>query len=59
MTTRTTRAPHRAPLRHRPYILKTAEVTAASRRGRQTILSPSKGYRISPNPPIEDVRLAT
>ncbi len=46
MTTRTTRAPHRAPLRHRPYILKTAEVTAASRRGRQTILSPSKGYRI-------------
>ena len=42
----TTRALHRAPLRRRPYVLLTAEVTATRRRGRQTILTPSKGYRI-------------
>ncbi len=42
----TTRTPHRAPLRRRPYVLNTAEVTATRRRGRQTILTPAKGYRI-------------
>ena len=42
----TTRSTHRAPLRRRPFVLSTAEVTAMRRRGRQTILSPSKGYRI-------------
>ena len=42
----TTRAPHRAPLRRRPFVLSTAEVTVPGRRGRQTILTPSKGYRI-------------
>ena len=42
----TTRPPHRAPLRRRPYVLRTAEVTATGSRRRQTILTPSKGYRI-------------
>ena len=42
----TTRAPHRAPLRRRPFVLRTAEVTATRSRRRQTILTPSKGYRI-------------
>lgn len=42
----TTRTPHRAPLRRRPYVLRTAEVTATRSRRRQTILTPSKGYRI-------------
>ena len=42
----TTRTPHRASLRRRPFVLHTAEVTVAGRRGRQTILTPSKGYRI-------------
>ena len=42
----TTRAPHRAPLRRRPFILNTAEATVSRRRRRQTILEPSKGYRI-------------
>ena len=42
----TTRSPHRTPLRRRPFILKTAEVTVSRRRGRQTILTPAKGYRI-------------
>ena len=42
----TTRTPHRAPLRRRPYVLRTSEVTATRSRRRQTILTPSKGYRI-------------
>ena len=42
----TTRTPHRAPLRRRPYVLRTAEVAATRSRRRQTILTPSKGYRI-------------
>ena len=42
----TTRTPHRAPLRRRPYVLRTAEVTASRSRRRQPILTPSKGYRI-------------
>ena len=43
MTNRTSR---RAPLRRRPFVLSTAEVTVPGRRGRQTLLEPSKGYRI-------------
>ena len=42
----TTRASHKAPLRRRPFVLKTADVTPSNRRGRHTILSPAKGYRI-------------
>ena len=42
----TTRSPHRAPLRRRPFVPRTAEVTPPRRRGRQTILTPAKGYRI-------------
>ena len=42
----TTRPLHRAPLRRRPFTLRTAEVTPSLRRGRHTILTPSKGYRI-------------
>ena len=42
----TTRASHRAPLRRRPFVLKTADVTPSNRRGRHTILAPAKGYRI-------------
>ena len=42
----TTRPTHRAPLRRRPFVLNTAEVTILGRRGRQTLLEPSKGYRI-------------
>ena len=42
----TTRPSHRPPLRRRPFVLLTAEVTPTRRRGRQTILTPSKGYRI-------------
>ena len=34
------------PLRRRPFALKTAEVTPGNRRGRHTILTPSKGYRL-------------
>ncbi len=42
----TTRPSHRAPLRRRPFVLNTAEVTVPGRRGRLTILTPAKGYRI-------------
>ena len=42
----TTRPTHRAPLRRRPFVPLTAEVTPPRRRGRQTILTPTKGYRI-------------
>ncbi len=42
----TTRPSHRAPLRRRPFVLRTAEVAPSNRRGRQTILEPTKGYRI-------------
>ena len=42
----TTRQSHKAPLRRRPFTLKTAEVTPPRRRGRHTILTPAKGYRI-------------
>lgn len=35
-----------SPLRRRPFALKTAEITPGNRRGRHTILTPSKGYRI-------------
>ena len=42
----TTRASHRAPLRRRPFVLKTAEVTVSNRRGRITLLEPAKGFRI-------------
>ena len=42
----TTRPSHRPPLRRRPFVLRTEEVTPTRRRGRQTILTPSKGYRI-------------
>lgn len=42
----TTRASHRAPLRRRPFVLKTADVTPSNRRGRHTIQAPAKGYRI-------------
>lgn len=42
----TTRTPHRAPLRRRPFTLRTVEVTPSRRRGRQTVLEPAKGYRI-------------
>ena len=42
----TTRTSHRAPLRRRPFVLRTAEVTPSRRRGRHTILTPAKGYRL-------------
>ena len=42
----TTRPSHKAPLRRRPFVLKTADVTPGNRRGRHTILTPAKGYRI-------------
>ncbi len=42
----TTRPSHRAPLRRRPFVLNTTEVSVPGRRGRQTVLEPSKGYRI-------------
>ncbi len=42
----TTRPSHRAPLRRRPFVLNTAEVTVPGRRGRLTVLEPAKGYRI-------------
>ena len=42
----TTRPSHRAPLRGRPFVLRTAQVAPSNRRGRQTILEPTKGYRI-------------
>ena len=42
----TSRASHRAPLRRRPFTLKAVEVTPSNRRGRHTILTPTKGYRI-------------
>ena len=42
----TTRPSHKAPLRRRPFTLKTAGVTPSRRRGRHTILAPAKGYRI-------------
>ena len=42
----TTRPTHRAPLRRRPFVLLTAEVTPSRRRGRHTILTPTKGYRL-------------
>jgi hypothetical protein len=42
----TTRASHKAPLRRRPFTLKAVEVTPSNRRGRHTILTPTKGYRI-------------
>ena len=42
----TTRPSHKAPLRRRPFTLKTADVTPSNRRGRHTILTPAKGYRI-------------
>ena len=42
----TTRASHKAPLRRRPFTLKAVEVTPGNRRGRHTILTPTKGYRI-------------
>ena len=42
----TTRTPHRAPLRRRPFTLRTTEVTPSRRRGRQTILTPAKGFRL-------------
>ena len=42
----TNRASHRAPLRRRPFTLRAVEVTPSNRRGRHTILTPTKGYRI-------------
>ena len=42
----TTRASHKSPLRRRPFTLKAVEVAPSNRRGRHTILTPSKGYRI-------------
>ena len=42
----TTRASHKAPLRRRPFTLKAVEVAPSNRRGRHTILKPTKGYRI-------------
>ena len=42
----TTRASHKAPLRRRPFTLKAVEVAPSNRRGRHTILTPTKGYRI-------------
>ncbi len=42
----TTRSVYRAPLRRRPFVPLTAEVTPPRRRGRQTLLTPAKGYRI-------------
>ncbi len=42
----TTRSSHRPPLRRRPFTLNATELTDSGRRGRQTILTPSKGYRI-------------
>ena len=42
----TTRPTHKAALRRRPFVLKTAEVTVGNRRGQLTLLEPSKGFRI-------------
>ena len=42
----TTRSTHKAALRRRPFVPKTAEVTVRNRRGRLTLLEPSKGFRI-------------
>ena len=42
----TTRASHKAPLRRRPFTPRAVEVTPSNRRGRHTILTPTKGYRI-------------
>ena len=37
---------HRAPLRRRPYVLKTVEASSSTNAGRQTVLAPAKGYRV-------------
>ena len=42
----TTRPTHKAPLRRRPFVLRTAEMTVSRRRGRHTLLAPAKGYRL-------------
>ena len=42
----TTRQSHRAPLRRRPFVPKTADVTPRTNTRRQTILRPAPGYRI-------------
>ena len=42
----TTRPTQRAPLRRRPFVLRTAQVAVSRRRGRHTLLTPAKGYRI-------------
>lgn len=46
MSTNASRASRRSPLRRRPFVPSTAEVTPTRRRGRQTILAPTKGYRL-------------
>ena len=42
----TSRQAHRAPLRRRPFVPKTADVKPRTSTRRQTILSPRPGYRI-------------
>ena len=42
----TTRSQRRTPLRRRPYELKTAEVVTGTTTDQETILTPTKGFRI-------------
>ena len=42
----TTRQLQRAPLRRRPYVLKTAEVVSGTTVDQETILTPTKGFRV-------------
>lgn len=42
----TTRQLQRAPLRRRPYVLKTAETVSGTTTDRETILTPTNGFRV-------------
>jgi hypothetical protein len=42
----TTRPLHRAPLRRRPFVLKTAEVVSGTTTDQETILTPTRGFRV-------------
>ena len=39
----TTRQSHRAPLRRRPYVLKTVEALSSTDADRQSVLTPGQG----------------
>jgi hypothetical protein len=42
----TTRSLHRTPLRRRAFVLKTAEVVSGTTTDQETILTPTKGFRV-------------